>query len=416
MKHSILISFAIILSAATAGAQTTVTVTSGAGNATQTFYSLENGVQGTAVLADWDLAFEINSFNSSILVNTAKGLAAFETPVAIGDWATLTEANEANWTSILNSEEDWSAGALTNGNNLAQPDGLNLGWGEYNMNTHTVAGTKIYVVKLVDESYKKLRINSLATSTYSFTYSDMDGSNEQTASLVKTAFAGKNFGYFSFTTGTTLDLEPAAATWDLLFTKYTSVIMAPDPTAYPVAGVLQNKDVLAMQVDGVPTDDATWNSADLSASINVIGYDWKTFNMTTFQYEYATDRTYFVQDRSFNIWKVIFTAYGGSSTGDMTFTQELVSSTRVGERSFNQLVLYPNPATNGQLNMVLGSEVTNGQLNIMDRAGRLVRTQRVNSAGALSSTPVDLAGIEPGLYVVHLDAEGIRYTSTVVVE
>lgn len=412
MKHSILLSSAVFLSAATASAQTTVTVTTGAGNATQTYYSLENGVQGSAALADWDLGFEINSFNSSILVNTAKGLTVFETPVAVADWATLTEADEASWTPIHNSETYWSAGALTNGNNLMDPEGLNVGWGEYNMTTHTIAGTKVYVVKLVDETYKKLRINSLATSTYSFTYADIDGSNEQTASLVKSAFAGKNFGYFSLASGTSLDLEPAAASWDLLFTKYVGFV----PTPYPVAGVLQNKKVWAMQVDGVPTVDAVWNSADMDSAMNIIGSDWKTFNMTTFQYEYAADRTYFVQDRSFNIWKLIFTGYGGSTNGDMTFTQELVSSVSVDEQVYTKLVVYPNPTTNGQVNVVLGREVSNGQLSIVDRAGRLVKTQLVNGTGALSNVAVDISGVEPGLYLARLDAEGVVFTATVVVE
>lgn len=416
MKHLILSSSLVFLSAALTNAQTTVIVPTGAGNSIQTYYSLENGVQASATLADWDLAFEINSFNSSILVNTAKGLSVYETPVAIADWGTLTEADEAGWIALQNSEENWSAGALTHGNTLSEPDGLNLGWGEYSMTTHTVAGTKVYVIKHPDESYTKLRINSLATSTYSFTYAAIDGSNEQTASLVKTAFAGKNFGYFSFATGTTLDLEPAAATWDLLFTKYVAVIMAPEPTPYPVAGVLQNKEVNAVQVDDVPTDEAAWNGAELDSAINIIGSDWKTFDMTTFQYVYAENRTYFVQDRSSNIWKLIFTGYSGSSTGDMTFTQELVSSTNVNDASLGRLAVYPNPASNGRLNVVLGDRVTNGQLDILDRSGRLVKTQRISTTVALSSVPVDLSGVEPGLYMARLDAEGVLFTATVVVE
>lgn len=413
MKHSILLSSAL-LTALGATAQTEVTVTTGAGNTTQTFYSLENGVQASAALADWDLAFEINSFNSSILVNTNKGLVVHETPVPVADWATLTSADVENWTRLQNSEVDWSAGALTNGNNLTEPDGLNLGWGEYNMSTHTVAGTKIYVIENAG-SFRKLRINSLATSTYSFTYSDLDGNNEQTASLVKTNFAGKNFGYFSFATNGTLDPEPAAATWDLLFTKYIATIMAPEPTPYPVTGVLQNKQVLAMQVDGVPTHDATWSSAELDPSINIIGSDWKTFNNSTFAYEYAENRTYFVQDRSSNIWKLIFTNYGGGATGDITFTQELVSHVGMTEVATPELVVYPNPA-HGTLNMVLGAEVRNGQLSISDLAGKLVKQQNVSGSGALSAVPVELAGLQPGLYIARLDAEGKTFSTRVVVE
>ena len=414
MKKTLFLSAA--LTALSASAQTTVTVTTGAGNATQTFYSLANGIQASANLADWDLAFEINSFNSSILVNTAKGLKVYETTAAVDEWELVNAPDVANWTPLQNSEIHWSQGALTNGNNLSQPDGLNVGWGNYNMITHTIVGTKIYAIEDLEGNFRKLRINSLATGAYSFTYAGLDGSGEQTSTLQKSNFIGKNFGYFNLSTGATADMEPAADDWDLLFTKYIAVIPAPEPTPYPVAGVLQNKRVMAMQVDGVPTAEATWNSADLDSAINIIGSDWKTFNMTTFQYEYPADRTYFVEDRDLNIWKLIFTGYGGTATGDMTFTQELVSSVGVDEEAFGQLAVFPNPATNGQVNIVLNSEVRNGQLTVVDRAGRSVKEQLVNGGGALTSVPVDLSGLQAGLYLARLESAGSVLTARIVVE
>ncbi|MBL7944634.1 MAG: T9SS type A sorting domain-containing protein [Flavobacteriales bacterium] len=414
MKKTLLLSAA--LTALSASAQTTVTVTTGAGNATQTYYSLANGVQASANLADWDLAFEINSFNSSILVNTAKGLKVYETTAAMDEWELLNAPDVENWTLLQNSETHWSSGALTHGNNLSEPTGLNVGWGNYNMITHTIVGSKIYVIEDTEGNFRKLRINSLATGTYSFTYAAIDGSGEQTSALQKSNFIGKNFGYFNLSTGATADMEPAADEWDLLFTKYIAVIPAPEPTPYPVAGVLQNKRVMAMQVDGVPTAEAMWNSADLDSAINIIGSDWKTFNMTTFQYEYAADRTYFVEDRDLNIWKLIFIGYGGSSNGDMTFTQELVSSVGVEEEAYGQLAVFPNPTAQGQVSVVLNSEVRNGQLTVFDRSGRAVKEQLVNGGGALAAVPLDLSGLQAGLYMVRLDATGAVFQTRVVVE
>lgn len=410
MKHIILLSTGLLVSASIV-AQTPVTIATNAGNVDQVYYSLQNGVQSTAVLAEWDLAFEINSFNSSILVNTAKGLAAFETPVAIADWASLTVADEAAWTPLYNSLTSWSAGALTHGNDLSQPDGLNVGWGQYNMVTHVISGHRVYVIKLADQTYKKLRINALATSTYSFTYADLDGANEQTASLVKSNFAGKNFGYFNLATGTTLDLEPVATGWDLLFTKYTDDLGG--GMWYGVAGVLQNKRVSVQQVDGVDPAMATWTANDLDSTINVIGYDWKT-HQGNGVYEVATERTYFVQDRAGNIWKLIFTGY---EAGAMTFTQELVSAVAVADApGARDLVVYPNPVSTGRIDMIVGEEVRAGQLSIADRTGRLVKTQQMNGIGALSTIPVDLQGVEAGLYLVRLDAQGTLFTATLVVE
>lgn len=401
----------------TASAQTSITVTTGAANSTQSFYSLENGIQGSALLADWDLGFEITGFTSSILVNTAKGLSVFETPVAVSEWATLTAPDTENWTAIHNSETYWSAGALTNGNNLSEPDGFNVGWGTYSFITHTIAGSKVYVIGFPDETYKKLRINSLVSGTYNFTYADLDGGNETTATLAKPNYVGKNFGYFSFTTGAVADLEPPTATWDLLFTKYTSIIPSPEPTAYSVAGVLQNKGIDALQVDGVDPAMADWTAAPFDSAMNIIGYDWKTFNMTTFQYEYPTDRTYFVQDRSGNIWKLVFTGYGGSANGDMTFNQELVSATSIAENTPNtELVLYPNPANGGRTRLVLDRAVTNADLTVLDMSGKAVMQQRISGSGALSLVELDLNGLGQGLYLVHLQADNGSATARLIID
>ena len=416
MKLSTL-SLSLLLASATL-AQTTVTVTTSAGNATQTYYSLLNGVQGSAELASWDLAFEINGFTSSIQVNTAKGLSVYETPAAIADWSSVNSPDEENWTKLYNSETYWSAGALTHGNNLDQPDGFNVGWGTYNMITHTIMGTKVYVIKSADESYRKLRINSLASGTYSFTFADLDGSNEQTSSLLKSAFSGKNHGYFSFEGNAVLDLEPPTASWDLVFTKYTSIINSPAPTAYAVAGVLQNRNVPAMQIDGVDTSIADWTTAAFDTSINIIGYDWKTYNMGTSMYEYAEDRTYFVLDRAGNIWKLIFTEYGGGSNGDMTFTQELVSSVGLEEVTGSgvDLTIYPNPSSDGTVQLVMNETPKNSVLSILDASGRVVAQHLLPIATGPVVRSIDLDGIPAGVYHIRVQGEGVSSSAKLMVQ
>jgi len=406
----------LLASGPTLLAQSEVTIATGPANAQQVWYSLQNGIQATSDLAAWDLAFEINSFTSSILVNTAKGLSVYETPVPVAEWSSLSSPDVGAWTAIYNSELRWSEGALTNGNNLST-GGFGLGWGQYSFITHTVAGTKVYVIADAAGNYRKLRINSLAANTYSFTYADLDGSNEVTATLSKGNFAGRNFGYFSFATNSTLDLEPAANTWDLLFTKYTSIIPSPAPTAYGVAGVLQNKGVAAVQVDGVPVSASEWSGQQLDTAMNIIGYDWKTYNQPTFSYTYAQDRTYFVSDRSGSVWKLVFIGYGGQSTGTMTFTQELMmSATSVGEVGARALAVFPVPVSNGVLNILADEEFRNARVEVIDASGRTLRT--TNTADMQSGTiaTVDMAGVPAGIYVVRLLAPGALRTARVVVE
>ena len=56
---------------------------------------------------------------------------------------------------------------------------------------------------------------------------------------------------------------------------------APAPTPYSVAGVLQNKNIDALQIDGVDPLLADWTSAPFDTTISIIGYDWKTITKNT---------------------------------------------------------------------------------------------------------------------------------------
>src|SRR5262245_1214944 len=82
-----------------------ITVTTGAGNAQQTWFNLLNEPATTRPLAEWDLAFEINGgFNAGVLVNTAKGMKVYQAPYTMADWASVdTNGLAAGWTELHNS-------------------------------------------------------------------------------------------------------------------------------------------------------------------------------------------------------------------------------------------------------------------------------------------------------------------------
>ncbi|HEY0978785.1 MAG TPA: hypothetical protein VGE21_15035, partial [Flavobacteriales bacterium] len=166
-------------------AQTEVTVVTGPSNADQVWYRLSDDQENSATLAEWDLGFEITGFNASIIVNTAKGLAVFNTNQGSAAWEEVTVADEMAWTPLSNSETTWSAGAL----NTSADGEFDLGWGTYSVINHITTGTELFVVRLVDgTSYKKLRIDSLNGGIYYFTYADLDGSNEQSGTIAKTDY------------------------------------------------------------------------------------------------------------------------------------------------------------------------------------------------------------------------------------
>ena len=82
MKKALLIIFSPVL-LTPLFAQTAETVSTHAGSTDQVWYSLQNGEAGRQALSNWDLAFEMAGFTSSIRVNTAKGLLVYETPNAL---------------------------------------------------------------------------------------------------------------------------------------------------------------------------------------------------------------------------------------------------------------------------------------------------------------------------------------------
>lgn len=414
MKRTVLLLSVACLSAASQ-AQTAVTVSTNAGNAEQVWYSLANGEMGRAPLAEWDLAFEMTGFSSSIRVNTAKGLVVYETGEILADWDGVQAMDTANWTRVENADTSWSVSALNHGNNLQAPDGFNVGWGDYNMATHVIVGSKIYAIQLADgTTWKKLRINSLANGVYSFTYANLDGSDSHDALLNKSGFTGKNFGYWSFTTNATLDREPATASWDLVFTKYFQLT----PYEYNVAGVLQNKNVTALQVNGVPTADAEWTSGPFSTQMNILGSDWKRYDFGANSYAIAPDTTYFVKDVPGNIWKIVFTGYGGGATGDMSFNQELVGTVDINELSAHQgsLITYPNPVTNGIAQLIVDVPAREGTLRVLNATGQQMLQQQWTGLSGLGTRSIDVSGWAKGMYILRFDTANSSTTGKLVIE
>jgi len=384
-------------------AQTTVTVTTGPSNAQQTWYSLQNGVVESRPLAEWDLAFEVTGITGSILANTAKGIAVYKTPFTLSQWAAIDTAGlAASWPAQHNSEINWSSGAL---NQRLNSNPFYLGWGTYNMVTHNIVGDTAFVIKLADGAWKKFRVDgfSSATNSFTFTWADLDGANLQSNTLSRIAFAGRNFGYVSLVNNTVFDREPANTTWDLLFTKYMAFVPFPVPSMYPVAGVVQNAGTEAQRVDGVTPAFSDWSAGTFSTEIDQIGYDWKSFNQQTFQWVYVTDRVHFVRDNGGNIWKLVFTNYGGGATGNMTFTQELMSATSVQENGTTVgFSVYPNPVNNGQVQLVLAGPESTMDLSIVDMGGRIVMQQRLNGLVDLAARTVDVSELATGLYTLRL--------------
>ena len=377
------------------GATAQVEVEMGAGYANQVFYSLENGVVASSPVNNWDLAFETSGQGSVIRTNEGYGaeLSLYNGPLA--DFTTLDTSGFEGWQTLHNSDASWSAGAF----NEYLKDDFDLGWGMYSMVTHTVSGDSIYVLKTIDGAYKKLFIEKLSGGTYYMVHSNLDNTGLDTAKIAKADYTSKNFIYYSFANDDIVDREPANDTWDLTFTKY-STELSPG-THYSVTGVLTNNGILSQEVSGLPAEKLAHNDEDFDANNGIIGYDWKTFNMSSFSYDIEDSLAYFVKTADETIYKLVFTGFEGSSTGVFEFTQEEIITTGL-TASNTTLEAYPNP-TNGLVNI----GATEGEVRVFASNGTL------QLSTPLYDGLLDLSDLDAGIYFVQLTSSTSVYTTTI---
>lgn len=399
MKYLYLFAISALCTAQAAAQAVSGTVTTGPGYADEVWYSFENGTVHSAPADNWDLAFQISGFASSIRINAAAGTELYAAPYAINDWNELDTAGMAAlWPQRFNDPTAWEAGAF----NRYTTSNFDLGWGIYNMITHQVVGDSIYVVKLADGNFKKFRVDALAGGVYSFTYADLDGSNEMQGQVDKADYAGKNFGYYSLQTNEAIDREPLSADWDIVFTRWVDMIGPDGDMPYGVTGVLHNFNVRSSRAADTPIAEADPRSFPMQDAINTIGWDWKTFDFAQ-GFVIEEDLSFFVEAQNGNIYHLVFTAFEGSSTGVYAFIHEIGSALSTAENARIEPLLYPNPAAGTQAVRIDAASGVLSAVRVFDLSGKQVFAQRTAEIGEAAVIPA--GRLTPGTYLVHLEGD-----------
>ncbi|MCO6500355.1 MAG: T9SS type A sorting domain-containing protein [Vicingus serpentipes] len=416
MKRKLLL-IATLFSVGCISAQVVDTVSTGIGYANENYYTLDNGNEVPIIRSDWDLAFAsdgLGGSSSTIRINGGMGTECWVYSNDTTQWSTLDTTAFA-WTTnqLVNADTSWTVGAFEN---KVPVNGFDLGWGTYNMITHAVNGDRIFILKLANGDYKKLVITSLISGVFSFRYANLDGSGYMNTTITKSNYSGKNFGYYSIQNNQTVDREPLSASWDLLFTKYITDLGG--GTYYAVTGVLANKGVSVAQANNVPdVNNISYLSQVYDSSkINVIGYDWKSFNMSTFQYDIEDSLVYFASVPNGDVYKIIFTGFGGSSTGDYIFTKEKVFSVGIDEDEIESKILnvYPNPATDN-INITFAGTTDNTQISIYDISGKEMFTRQVQNKG-LNKEKIDVSNFKQGIYFITLTTANSKSTQKIIIK
>ena len=381
--------------------------------ANQSFFSLENGEVANLDNTDWDLAFSTATMSSSIRINGGMGTELYLYPLGdTTDWNSFNSSNISSWLPIHNSDTNWFLGAFDK-NSTSMFD---MGWGMYSMITHYVTGDSLYAIKTVGGNWKKLWIQQLANDEYSFKYANLDGSNEINTTIQKTNYTDKNFVYFSLDQNVILDREPISQDWDITFTKYITPVQG---MAYGVTGVLSNSGIKVAQVDNLadPNNYIDYSQHPMMTEINSIGYDWKSFDMSTFSYSVEPYRCYFLKDLNDKVWRIVFNSFEGSSTGIIEFnTEEMTSSTSISNlnNDISSFSIYPNPINGNNLTIVFENSSKTTELNIFDITGKNVYQELFEGIG-FQAKSINLPNLNNGVYIVSFSSKGSIFQKKLVV-
>lgn len=417
MKKSLLITALLLVGNQYSKAQmTSETVSIGSGYTNETWYSLENGDQGPKLANAWDLSFDVSGFGTSIRANNGNGVLIYPYPNGdITDWNNVDTTGLIGWTPNYNDETTWVNGALDK--NVNPNDPFDVGWGIYDMNTHIISGDSIFIVKLMDDSYRKLRIDNMASGAFNITHANLDGTNEVQATINKADYQGKLFGYYSIQNEETVDHEPVTVeNWDLFFGKYTGFI----PTPYNLTGIIAGPNTEVVQIDGV-TDVANyndWGAETFTTDISTIGADWKEFDMGTYEYNVVNDRVYFVKTQAGDVWKVIPTGFGGNSNGNFEFTKEKISALSLDENRLEkaEVLVYPNPASDNVSVLLNNMEAQVISVQILNMQGQIVFEKNVVGKSNFDVKNISVHAFRSGVYQVKVDNGTHRFNQKLIIK
>jgi len=330
------------------------------------------------------------------------------------DWPTI-DTTGFDWTlnRMMNTDTSWEVGAFER---IAPVSAFDLGWGTYNSITHHINGDRLYVIKLADLSYRKLYIESLVSGVYTIRYANLDGKNTVTNTITKTDYTDKNFGYYSLENNTVIDREPLSSDWDFLFTRYITDI-APN-TPFNVTGVLSNHNIKVAQVNNVSdVNTVTHLGQAYNSEINIVGWDWKVFDLNTFQFNIDDSLVYFVEDQDAAIYRLIFTGFTGTSAGEYHLSRELITSVGIEDVVQQNTILnaYPNPATN-RITVIFNALSDNTVISIINLTGQEVTRKQINTTKGLSEESIDLSSLARGSYFLQVKSDNNNSVQRIVIQ
>jgi hypothetical protein len=411
----------LILAGSTVSAQwVTDSISMGPNYADNIFYKFGSGIQKTSSSSNWHIALSMNALDSASVFANQKGSLAdfvkvYNIHKPIADWSSVNLSDTLNAGFLYNGDDGWYQGAF---NQIPNPSAFNYGWGTYNISSHKITGDSVFIVRTGNGFYK-LAIDSLNPLTYDWNMRveqiDVAGMTQTYSVSKSNGYADRLFAYFDLDNAQTTDREPDVNSWDMQFITYPTYVFAGPNSSYRgVTGALTNRGIPVAEASMIDLDDArndyqnapspSWQAGWESNAYSTIGYDWKSFNLGTFQYDILDSLSYFVKSQSDSVFQMQFLEFPGGTTGNIKFRYRYVGApVSVNDiQPFAKPSIFPNPASD-QINILFNATISSpAELNIMDMSGRVVykTTKKVNNG--LNVWTLNTASFPAGHYVIRL--------------
>jgi len=399
------------------------------GYTTDIYYSMKNGFVDSSNNSSWHLAFAArpslfpnNTLQStSIRINEARGVNVFKSSFTISQWNAFDSTGFNTWTKLHDNDSSWDLSAFNYGLNIVP--NYNYGWGSYDMASHDVIGTNVYLIKLKNGAsftYRKFMIQRLVyDSQWVFTFANLDGTDSSTVKINKSDYSNKLFAYYNLNTKIQFSREPNSNLWDMVFAYFnTPVFLGPPPAVpYNVAGVLCNPKSPSARINHIDKNSVTPSSVVLNNQVNNISWDWANPPMgpPPADYSLIDSMAFFVQCQADNKpYRLVFTKFTTAAPGKFVFSKKSFAGTGINEvkNTNSSFIVYPNPATS-QINIVLNENVKNSTLHIFDINGKTISSQTLINQNTAS---IDLSNLNKGIYFITIDADGVKSSKKFIVE
>ena len=366
------------------------------------FYSFDNGEVGSYSGASWTVAFYNKSQSGAIMLNGGHGVELWNASDDISQFANIIDTvGIGSWTQLYDTDTIWNANSAFEGDALNS--NWNYGWGDYDISTHIIQGSRIFVLKSIEQKYFKVLVEKKDYGVFHYRYASLDNSFDTTIVVRTPDYLNKSYAYLNMDNHTLQDREPNHSEWDLLFTKYSADLGF---AYYPVTGVVSNEGIEVAEIKELP-NNASYTAQDFNPSKTVIGSDWKTFDTIANTYNLQDSLTYFVQTENGDVYKLHLTAFEGSSTGKIKFNKELVSTGPTGIQSSNEVLslhsIYPNPSIGSADIVFSNTRKENINIRVYNLVGNLVYQANADSNIGLNSFRINLEFVENGVYLVQID-------------